>query len=56
MPSSQAPPFPAASHPLAGRTVLQIIPELDAGGAERTAVDVAAALAAETAEAAALKA
>ncbi|GJD48164.1 D-inositol 3-phosphate glycosyltransferase [Methylobacterium crusticola] len=46
MPSSQATPFPAASHPLAGRTVLQIIPDLDAGGAERTAVDVAAALAA----------
>ncbi|TGD96940.1 glycosyltransferase family 4 protein [Methylobacterium nonmethylotrophicum] len=45
MPSSQATPFPAASHPLAGRTVLQIIPELEAGGAERTAVDVAAALA-----------
>lgn len=31
--------------PLAGRTILQIIPELDAGGAERTAIDVAAALA-----------
>ena len=30
---------------LAGRTVLQIIPELNAGGAERTAVDIAAALA-----------
>lgn len=30
---------------LAGRTILQIIPELDAGGAERTAIDVAAALA-----------
>ncbi len=30
---------------LAGRVVLQIIPELDAGGAERTTVDVAAALA-----------
>ncbi len=29
---------------LAGRTVLQIIPELDAGGAERTAVDIAEAL------------
>jgi glycosyltransferase involved in cell wall biosynthesis len=38
--------FPTASvHPLAGRTVLQIIPELEAGGAERTAVDVAAGLA-----------
>jgi glycosyltransferase involved in cell wall biosynthesis len=37
--------FPATSaHPLAGRTILQIIPELDAGGAERTAVDVAAGL------------
>lgn len=29
---------------LAGRTVLQIIPDLDAGGAERTTIDVAAAL------------
>jgi glycosyltransferase involved in cell wall biosynthesis len=34
-----------ARHALAGRTVLQIIPELEAGGAERTTVDVAAALA-----------
>jgi glycosyltransferase involved in cell wall biosynthesis len=31
-------------HPLAGTTVLQIIPELETGGAERTAVDVAAGL------------
>lgn len=31
--------------PLAGRTILQIIPELEAGGAERTAIDIAAALA-----------
>ncbi|GMA78199.1 hypothetical protein GCM10025880_46160 [Methylorubrum aminovorans] len=31
--------------PLAGVTVLQIIPALEAGGAERTTVDVAAALA-----------
>lgn len=31
-------------HPLSGRTILQIIPELHAGGAERTAVDIAAAL------------
>ena len=39
--------FPQAHiHPLAGRTILQIIPELEAGGAERTTVDVAAALAA----------
>ncbi|MFZ9500551.1 MAG: glycosyltransferase family 4 protein [Beijerinckiaceae bacterium] len=30
---------------LTGRTILQIIPELNAGGAERTAIDVAAALA-----------
>ncbi len=30
---------------LAGRTVLQIIPELNAGGAERTAIDIAGALA-----------
>ncbi len=46
--SSQPPgPFPE----LAGRTILQIIPELDAGGAERTTVDVAAALAASGARA-----
>ena len=32
---------------LAGRTILQIIPRLDAGGAERATIDVAAALAAE---------
>jgi len=31
---------------LAGRTIAQILPRLDAGGAERTAVDIAAALAA----------
>ncbi len=30
---------------LSGRTILQIIPRLDAGGAERTTIDVAAALA-----------
>src|ERR1700744_4362251 len=29
---------------LAGRTVLQVLPRLDAGGAERTTLDVAAAL------------
>ncbi len=34
------------AHPLAGRTILQIVPELQAGGAERTTVDVAAGLAA----------
>lgn len=31
-------------HALAGRTILQIIPELEAGGAERTAVDIAKGL------------
>ncbi|WP_020187286.1 glycosyltransferase family 4 protein [Methylopila sp. 73B] len=31
-------------HPLVGRTVLQILPALDAGGVERTAIDVAQAL------------
>src|SRR5215217_2366640 len=37
--------FPSSSyHPLAGRTILQVIPELEAGGAERTAVDVAEGL------------
>jgi glycosyltransferase involved in cell wall biosynthesis len=36
--------FPSSSHhPLAGRTILQIIPELEAGGAERTTVDIAVA-------------
>ena len=38
------PSFPATEGRLAGATVLQIIPDLDAGGAERTTVDVAAAL------------
>ncbi|HYF54483.1 MAG TPA: glycosyltransferase family 4 protein [Salinarimonas sp.] len=37
---------PTGLHPLSGRTILQIIPELEAGGAERTAVDIAAGLAA----------
>jgi glycosyltransferase involved in cell wall biosynthesis len=46
-------PFPASTrHILAGRTVLQIIPELETGGAERTAVDIAEALAAVGARAA----
>ncbi|MGV6874930.1 glycosyltransferase family 4 protein [Pseudochelatococcus sp. B33] len=31
--------------PLNGRTILQIVPELEAGGAERTTVDIAAGLA-----------
>lgn len=34
-----------SAHPLAGVTVLQIVPELQAGGAERTTVDIAEALA-----------
>ncbi|NEU12950.1 glycosyltransferase family 4 protein [Methylobacterium sp. BTF04] len=38
--------FPSERAPLAGTTILQIIPSLDAGGAERTTVDVAEALAA----------
>ena len=38
--------FPSSrSHPLAGRTILQIVPELEAGGAERTTVDIADGLA-----------
>ncbi|MFT0892334.1 glycosyltransferase family 4 protein [Pseudochelatococcus sp. G4_1912] len=36
---------PQASRPLYGRTILQIVPELEAGGAERTTVDIAAGLA-----------
>ena len=36
---------------LSGRSILQIIPELDAGGAERTAVDIAEGLAAAGAQA-----
>lgn len=35
-----------SKHPLAGCTILQIIPELQSGGAERATIDVAAALAA----------
>jgi glycosyltransferase involved in cell wall biosynthesis len=31
-------------HPLSGRTILQIIPDLEAGGAERTTVDIAKGL------------
>ena len=40
-----AQPVPTGGAPLAGRTVLQIVPELEAGGAERTTVDIAAGLA-----------
>lgn len=44
-PARPGPPtLPAGAHPLAGRTILQIIPDLEAGGAERTAIDVAAGL------------
>ncbi len=46
MRQAHASPFVhAAPSPLAGRTVLQIIPALQAGGAERTAIDIAGALA-----------
>ncbi len=45
------PSFPLGEGRLAGATVLQIIPDLDAGGAERTTVDVAAGLAAAGARA-----
>jgi glycosyltransferase involved in cell wall biosynthesis len=38
-------PLAATPQPLAGRSVLQIIPSLDAGGAERTTLDIAGALA-----------
>lgn len=37
--------FVARDELLGGRTILQIIPRLDAGGAERTTIDIAAALA-----------
>ena len=46
MQQSLASPFVhVAASPLAGRTVLQIIPSLQAGGAERIAIDIAGALA-----------
>ena len=38
-------PFGRGERPsLAGRTILQILPHIDAGGAERTTIDIAAAL------------
>jgi glycosyltransferase involved in cell wall biosynthesis len=37
-------PFGRAKPSVEGRTILQIIPRLDAGGAERTTIDVASAL------------
>jgi glycosyltransferase involved in cell wall biosynthesis len=41
----------SATKPLQGRTILQIIPDLNAGGAERTTVDIAEALTAAGARA-----
>lgn len=38
------PPVQSTPKPLSGRTILQIIPDLNAGGAERTAVDIAEGL------------
>ncbi|TXN22922.1 MULTISPECIES: glycosyltransferase family 4 protein [Methylobacterium] len=38
--------FPGEAAPLAGQNILQIIPALNAGGAERTTVDIAEAIAA----------
>ncbi len=35
----------AGQSPLSGHVILQVVPELDAGGAERTAIDIAAGLA-----------
>ena len=35
----------AGLSPLSGHVILQVVPELDAGGAERTAIDIAAGLA-----------
>ncbi|MEA2760260.1 MAG: hypothetical protein QOH65_2873 [Methylobacteriaceae bacterium] len=45
MPHSYAHAYSLALHPLAGRTILQIVPELDSGGAERATIDIAEALA-----------
>ncbi len=36
--------FPSTSRPLAGRAILQIVPALQSGGAERTTIDIAEAL------------
>lgn len=44
-------PSAEISRRLAGRTILQVVPELSAGGVERTAVDIAAALVAAGARA-----
>lgn len=50
-PGQSSPQTPGSFPELAGRTILQIIPELNAGGAERTTIDVAAALVASGARA-----
>jgi len=44
LPPSATPPVTAPMPDLSGITVLQLVPSLEAGGAERTAIDVAAAL------------
>ena len=44
MPQAFASPFVPKLPPLGGCTVLQIIPSLDTGGAERTTIDIAAAI------------
>ena len=36
--------FPSTSRPLSGRTILQIVPDLQSGGAERATIDIAEAL------------
>ncbi len=45
MPQAFASPLAPKLPPLSGCTVLQIIPSLDSGGAERTTIDIAGALA-----------
>ncbi len=44
--SAVAEPSAQSKHALAGRTILQIVPELRSGGAERATIEIAAALAA----------
>ena len=39
-----AEPLPQSPADLSGRTILQVVPELDVGGAETTTVEVAAAI------------
>jgi glycosyltransferase involved in cell wall biosynthesis len=45
MPQTLAPPATAPDHLLGGRTVLQIVPDLQSGGAERATIDMAEAIA-----------